>query len=387
MFTQKKNHLLNPLTITPSPQQVTSRLQPSPKHKWTNKIKQLLPPLLNSNNPTHFTSVPKHSLTTRTTLPTHPSSPTNSRAYNEHFRTTYVLPTSSTQRSTAALRGILRRITADAEARTTAKTRDNLWRRLQTWAAARGLCLNEETAMLFSLQHATKASSKKAYFTALSARLQPKSAKANFLRGLGRRAKAEPLHQAPIIDHATAKLLIRRAPLKIRATLHLMWRSASRLSDLMELRRSDCTITPTALALHWKFVKTTGEQPFRLQFYTRLTLSADSHLDMELYKHLTKLKRTQTVTTPAILRDIDKYLHSNQLTDHSIKRSAVTAAAKALIEKHALNDNHNLALLPAARESLRLLAKHATFESTIRYISDPTITAILSGVGAVTTLL
>ena len=299
------------------------------------------------------------------------------------------LPTSTHQQPTATLRHLLNRMVTNAEAATTRKHRNDLWNRMIRWATARALPTTQETAMLFSLQHARKASSKRNYFSALCARLNPQPQKNLFIKALAKQAKAEPLTQARIVSQTQAHRYITEAPIAIQPALQLLWRTASRTADVTSLKRSNITLAKNRklISIHWKDVKTTGDQPYKLQFYTRLQVRHNNPLDTALMQWIARTPQTRLMVTTPQLNAIRRYLRSLNLTDHSIKRSAITAAARNLISKYNLANNENLHLLPAIREALRILAKHESINSTIRYIGNPELTAILTGVATLTATL
>lgn len=306
----------------------------------------------------------------------------NARSVADTEDSALVLPNSTKQLSTARLHQALDRILQSSEAKTTRRTRDQLWKRYQTWASSRALNSNDDkTAMLFALQHAQKASSKTTYFNNLRARLHPRDTTAQFLTGLRRIAAAEGIDHAPVTTWATFRcILLPKLPPSTQAIVILAYRTASRMSDMAMLRRNNITLTnDNKIVIHWTNTKTSDQNPYKGQFYTEVapplpeaTTSMPEHMLVMQYLH--SLLPHAQVCPQSELSKIASELEKIGLSWHSIKRSAITAAASRAARS-------NIPLEVVAR-----LAKHASTESTIRYIGDPPTVASLLQTGSLTQL-
>jgi hypothetical protein len=162
--------------------------------------------------------------------------------------------------------------------------------------------------------------------------------------------------------------------------LVLAWLTASRMADMTALRRSNIVVTDAGdIFVDWRGTKTGQLDPFQPQLYTHVAVpAAHSHLRPHfphLLQYLRQLRPNSEVCPSATRQALQRALQSVGLTEHSVKRSALTTAATRAAETG----------LPLAVVSL--LGKHKTPQSTIRYIDDPVVVAKLAGTGALTRLL
>lgn len=293
------------------------------------------------------------------------------------------LPMTRRQLTTKQLERQFVQLCNNHEATSTKYHRDRLFIRFRAWIAQRQLQLTLASAALFALQHATKATSKANYFAALKARIHPKTWIEQFQLALRRRSALEHLKQAEVITWAQFKVILRDANnADTRRTALFLWYTASRTSDVEQLRREDITIVNDAIAIVWKHIKTaqTASRHFADQFFTLLQKPQDATWFDDMITYLNSLPPKALVCSQVSLTAISRLLVANRLSDHSIKRSSLTAKAERLVRQiTAQPPGITRELLKQnAKETLRIMAKHAAWNSTLRYLGRPDLAAALN---------
>lgn len=270
-------------------------------------------------------------------------------------------------------------------AASTLRGRACLWDRFRTWSENHPHLSLDANLARFVESTQVSLSSRLTYAKALAAQASRLNETTPLLRlymsGLARSGANKPARQARPMSKQDLDDLCRRWPQRSRHLPLLAWKTASRWSDLLDLRKSSFFwVSPTRVVVKWGDTKTT-----RGQVYMPTQLTVIDDLDptrlLPLRQAIEALPQPESRLTGLATDGVNRMLKqlAPRYTAHSIKRGAIDhlmehAATGALALQH-----------------IALLAKHAGalrgLPTTLRYADNPVSVALTLGTQHATVLL
>lgn len=202
-------------------------------------------------------------------------------------------------------------------------------------------------------------------------------------RGVRKVDPGRPLSKALPFTTATLRMFLVAVPLPIRAMALLAFRTASRVSDLLHLRRRDLVSTREGLMVTFTVTKTNQEAERRAD---HRILVPDPPPDIML--HAQHLQPSQLLFTPAHRVQLRLMLYKvnplptevvrwqaqdpqNKVRDrytlHSLKRGAAALAWQGVVDRK------------ITLQDLMLLLKHQDVKSALEYCPCPVLAAKAAG--------
>lgn len=267
----------------------------------------------------------------------------------------------------------------------TLRGRAGLWGRFQQWLPQQPAATLDTHLARFVESTRVSISSRLTYAKALAALATRLSEPVPLLRlymsGLVRSGANKPARQARPMTLQDLDRLYLLWPARSRHLLLLAWKTASRWSDLVGLKKSDFVwVSPTRFVVKWGDTKTTrGQQHLPTQF----TVVDDTNPTrlLPLRQAVDALPLPQSPLTDLRTDAVNRMLKhlDARFTAHSIKRGAISH-----VTKHAVDGRVTI-------PQLQLLAKHSGpfhgAQTTLRYADDPVALALLLGTQHATVLL
>jgi len=202
-------------------------------------------------------------------------------------------------------------------------------------------------------------------------------------RGVRKVDPGRPLSKALPFTPTTLRMFLAAAPLPIRAMALLAFRTASRVSDLLHIRRRDLAPMPDGLMVTFTVTKTNQEAERRAD---HRILVPDPPPD--IFRHAQHLQPSQLLFTPAHRAQLRQMLYKvnplptevvrwraqdpqNKVRDrytlHSFKRGAAALAWQGVVDRR------------ITLQDLMLLLKHQDVKSALEYCPCPVLAAKAAG--------
>lgn len=149
-----------------------------------------------------------------------------------------------------------------------------------------------------------------------------------------------PTSQAVPASRAQARFLIQQAlreeDVFLAAVLYLMWKTASRLDDVLHLKKESLIYSDsTCFVIEWGQTKTSRGDPFRVSGWTVIEELLDPFmLDWipTVFSRLRGQEPLTTITYTQFMRFLRRFPETNSLSAHSFKRGAIGVLIEAAMQ-------------------------------------------------------